>query len=59
MFFFPCISEQDTLVIKWKINDEYKVMQIHLFAWKLPVIYLDRSLERFLKLNHIMRRSDI
>lgn len=30
-----CISEQGTSVIKWNIYDEYKTMQIHLFARKL------------------------
>lgn len=36
-----CISEQGTSVIKWNIYDEYKIMQIHLFAWKLAC-YLSR-----------------
>lgn len=36
-----CISEHSTSVIKWNIYDEYKTMQIHLFAWK-PACYLFR-----------------
>lgn len=36
-----CISEHSTSVIRWNIYDEYKTMQIHLFAWK-PACYLFR-----------------
>lgn len=54
-----CISEHSTSVIKWNIYDEYKTMQIHLFAWKLACYLFRFIFERFFKLNHGMNESDI
>lgn len=53
------VSEQGTSEIKWNIYDEYKTMQICLFAWKLTCYLFRLIFGMILLIDQNMRRSDI